>query len=52
MSSEAVIKILNWYKKHGLEASKLQVLLAVEYIVSYKYPLDISCNLALQSYID
>ncbi len=50
MSAAVIVSILNWYKGAGLEASKVQVLLALEYVVSYNYPLDLSCNLALQSY--
>ena len=45
-----IVDILNWYKAAGLEASKVQILLAVEYIRLCKYPLDVSCVLALQSY--
>lgn len=50
LSDSHIIDILNWYKKAGLEASKVQILLAVEYVMLCKYPLDVSCVLALQSY--
>lgn len=49
-NSNYVVVVLNWYKAAGMEASKLQILLAVEYVVSYKYSIDIACNMALQSY--
>ena len=51
MSTAVIVNILNWYKSKGLEASKVQVLLACEYVVSFNYPLDLSCSLALQSYV-
>ena len=49
-STENVIDVLNWYKKESQEASKLQILLAVEYLGMYNYPVDIACRLALESY--
>ena len=49
--SNYTIDVLNWYKGNGMEASKLQILLAVEYVASYNYPVDIACNMALESYV-
>ena len=49
--SNYTIDVLKWYKGNEMEASKLQILLAVEYVASYNYPVDIACNMALESYV-
>jgi len=50
MSTNNIVEAIKWYKKAGMTASKAQVLLAAEFISAYKYPVNIACCLALESY--
>ena len=42
--------IQSWYITRQIIASRVQILLAADYVANYGYPLDTACQLALQSY--
>jgi hypothetical protein len=50
MLTQTKVRIQNWFDERHIAVSAAQYMLAVDFVVTYDYPIDIACKLALDSY--
>jgi hypothetical protein len=50
MLAHTKTRIQKWFDERQLSVSVAQYMLAVDFVITYDYPIDIACKLALDSF--